>query len=67
MNNKTVTYDPSVDIDSEEFRRRIRMECHMAGYEVVDFGFNGHDSKPYVTFRKKKERKTMQAKERFFL
>lgn len=64
--NRTVKYDESVDIESEDFRRRIRMECHLAGYEVVDFGYSGHGGQSYVTFRKKKQRKTKRAKQRFF-
>ena len=64
--DKTVTYPEGTDIDDETLRRSIRMECHLSGYEVVDFGYNGQDGLPYVTFRKKIKRKTCDPKERFF-
>ena len=61
----TVYYDTIPD-DQEEFKRSIRMECHLAGYEVVDFDLSGQDGRPYVTFSKKPERKKAQPKGRFF-
>lgn len=63
---KTIKYGDDVNIDDEDFRRNVRMECHMAGWEVVDFGVGGQNDQQYVTFRKKPKRKTMQAKARFF-
>lgn len=64
MTTKTVYYD---DIEDEvAFRQSIRMECHLAGYEVIDFDLDGQDGRPYVTFRKKADRKTYQPKQRFF-
>lgn len=63
---RTVSYPVGTDIDSDEFRQSVRMECHIAGYEVIDFGYSGHDGQPYVTFRKKPERGKSKAKARFF-
>ena len=60
----TVFYDSIAD--EAAFKRNIRMECIIAGYEVVDFDLSGHDGRPYVTFAKKPERKPAQPKERFF-
>lgn len=64
--DRTVSYPVGTDIDAEDFRQAIRAECHYAGYEVIDFGYSGHDGKPYVTFRKRPERNTSKPKARFF-
>ena len=66
MRDKVVTYPEDTDLDDETFRQGIRMNCHLNGYEVVDFGYNGQDGLPYVTFRKKVIRKTSNPKQRFF-
>lgn len=63
---RTVSYPEGTDIDDDAFRRSVRMECHLNGYEVIDFGYNGQEGQPYVTFRKKIKRKTSDPKERFF-
>ncbi len=63
---KTVHYPAGTDIDSDDFRQAIRMETHLAGWEVIDFGHNGHDGRPYVTFRKKATRLKAAPKQRFF-
>lgn len=64
MTTQTVYYDQPED--EELFRQHIRMECHLAGYEVVDYDMVGHDGRPYVTFRKKPTRQPRKPKQRFF-
>lgn len=67
MATRTVYYDHEDIGDEEAFRRNVRMECHLAGYEVVDFDLVGQHGRPYVTYSKKQERKLSQPKARFFL
>ena len=66
MKTHTITFDEEDIGDEEMFRRRIRMQCHISGYEVVDYDLVGQDAKPYVIVKKKVVRKTRQPKERFF-
>lgn len=66
MADKTIHFDHNTDLDSEEVRGHIRMQAHITGYELVDYGYNGHEGRPYVTLRKRKVRQTAAPKARFF-